>query len=151
MPSGNLLIKRQLFDNLGGFRSEWPACEDVGLFSRLSGLQIDTLQLHYLPELSVIHAAHLLDPKQIRQKAQWMGFQRGALDHLLSVDLQIFKKIPHFLPAAVTGCLFAGLIIRRSFAKRSISFLRGLSLLPLLLFLCLLWATGLVRGRRSVR
>lgn len=112
--SGNLVIRRSLFDRLDGFQSDWVACEDIGMLSKLSKQELIKTRIHYIPELAITHSAHLIDGYEVIQKARNLGAWRSMYNGKLPKRVQKPIKLVSKLPAVFIGTIFFTMIVIRS-------------------------------------
>jgi len=140
LHSGNLVIKRSLFHQTGYFRTDIPMCTDFSFFAQMP--QTVLVNSHYIPELSVTHQAHYVDPQKIGEKLEQMGYWRGFVESQIPLSLQIHKKpifrwLPQLLPLS-----FLAIIIWRNFRLNSSYKYRSLFAIHQLYKFSKIWAKG---------
>lgn len=144
--SGNLLIKRDLFEKIGGFREDLPACNDFTFAAHIEDQA--WRQLRYEASLSITHLRHLVEKSKLMEKARHMGYWRARVEEDLPPYLQRQKCFLK-LPASWIGVLFFILIGWRSVRWR-IYYLRFLFINSSKIFrLCLSWAIGFKQGLKA--
>lgn len=149
LASGNMLITRETFEKIGGFKEDWAACEDIGFLNAAHSKGIERLELFFDPELSVTHHASLKSREQILEKIDFMGFHRGLRDRDLSPELQVSGKGIVKCGSFLMGLAFLAAISWRSLRLKSVSLRELLILFPKLFVLCIAWAKAFHRGLRT--
>jgi len=137
--SGNLLIRRNQLDQMGGFDASRPIYEDFDLKTKLSAR---AWKVFYEPKFAVTHWQALRSPTDIFAKANKMGWWRGSFD---KADQSLLKN----LPGPFIGLLFFALISFR-LCKTSIGGLLNFLILSFwTLQLCIQWGMGYFKGKRA--
>ena len=144
LHSGNLIIRRDTFEKVGGFREDIPMCTDFSFFARMDQTLLG--RVYYRPELSVTHMAHLVEPTKVYKKIEKMGFWRGKIDRQLPTRLQLSAK-PEF---PVLKCFLAPVffleIFRRSVSLNSFYLSHYFMSASRLWHFCQIWAKGFRSG-----
>ena len=99
-PSVNLMIKKDIFNSIGGFNTNhWPG-EDTVLCSKLKEIDISIL---YIPKLFVYHIRRINLQKLTKQIFNY-GFERGIFFFEYPNNS---RKIKFFIPTAFTFYLIS--------------------------------------------
>jgi len=100
-PSVNLIIRKSVFDEVGGFDScFWPG-EDTKL---CRDVIVAGWKIVYLPELIVYHHRRASLKKHLRQIGNY-GYHRGMFARIYP---ETSRKIKYFLPSAFVAFISAG-------------------------------------------
>ena len=78
VPSGNLIMLKNVFNKIGGFNEALTTSEDVDICQRIHGANF-SIFTH--PDLAVIHLGESKDLKQFILKEKWRG--EGVLQNLV--------------------------------------------------------------------
>ena len=100
-PSVNLIVRKDVFDEAGGFDSNfWPG-EDTKL---CRDIVLNGWKIVYLPELIVYHHRRTRLKKHLRQIGNY-GYHRGMFARLYP---ETSRKTKYFLPSAFAAFILAG-------------------------------------------
>ena len=107
--SSNLIVRRELFEKVGGFNQNVKTCEDVDICIRLSKI----CKILFEPSIRVVH---LGEPKTIREffiKEIWRGKGtiRGIISHGISIS-EIRSILIPFYYIIITFCIIAAVAAR---------------------------------------
>ncbi|MBN8554727.1 MAG: glycosyltransferase family 2 protein [Deltaproteobacteria bacterium] len=149
LHSGNLLIRRSFFKQVGGFRSDWLACEDIGFLKTIEDLPNLRSEIRYIPELSITHTAHLIKKENILEKARFMGYWRGFYDGDLPKEFKITPKKRFKIFGKFLGLAFFSAILSRSIKLKSFYLKEILFNFFKIFQLNLIWAKEFKRGFRD--
>jgi len=83
IPSGNLIVPKNVYNKIGGFNETLTTSEDVDICQRIHGAG---LLVYTHPDLSVIHLGESKDLKQFLLKEKWRG--EGVLQNVI-------REFPH--------------------------------------------------------
>lgn len=144
--SANLVLTKDFFQSLQGFEEAWPACEDIALLRNLKASEKIVSQIAYLPEMSITHADHVSQMRDVFTKMKFMGYWRGRLDRHFPKEVKFTKPtMMRSLPFLI-GPAFAALILKRSLSYPMHYRLWMWLNLPLILILCFIWGKGVGAG-----
>lgn len=147
LHSGNLLIKRAFFDQIGGFKNDWPACEDIGFVDFIGRSHADLNQrILFCPELAITHANHISTRAEVEEKIQFMGYWRGFYDRALPSNMQLSSRAWFFKNPLFLGVLFFLVAFWRSTALSSVMMFSALRNCKSVFWLAILWGKGVCRG-----
>jgi len=136
----NLLCKRSLFEKVGGFKEDWSHCEDFELFSR-PDVQRLKKKILFIPDLKIIHQAHLVDRAKLLAKATFMGSTRKIYDSSLNSFSMTSRWL--FRPLqSVLFLIFPLLILWRLSKSRSQYLGHALALIGLITSYSRAWQKG---------
>ena len=91
LAGGSFILKRDIFEKLGGFSENLIAAEDDDLSQRIKNIQ---LQLHYTPSCDVIHLGYPKTLYDVARRQVWLGSS-------LSLKRSII-----FNPMTILTCIF---------------------------------------------
>lgn len=90
--SSNLMVRKEYFDEIGGFNEEVKTCEDVDICMRLTKI----CKILFDPSIKVVH---LKEPKTIREfflKEIWRG--KGTISGIISHGISLSEITSLLLP-----------------------------------------------------
>ncbi|MDB5039146.1 MAG: hypothetical protein JWQ35_2674 [Bacteriovoracaceae bacterium] len=145
--SGNLLIKKEFFEKIGGFREDIPMCTDFTFAATIN--QTLLKRVHFIPDLKITHLAHLTAETEISKKAETMGYWRGFVEKQIPPNLQIAKRYWFKISKKFLGDIFLTAILIRSIRLRSMYLSFSFRHFYSLRKLCNLWAAGFLKGIKS--
>jgi GT2 family glycosyltransferase len=142
--SGNLLIRRKLFERIGGFREDIPMCTD---FTFAVAIDRDEFRnIYFIPELAITHLSHFTDPSQIFKKVEAMGYWRGFVENQIPDDLKISKNFWFNCGKKILSEIFLIGITLRACRVRSCYLKYYLTHFVTIHKLCRSWSRGFLQG-----
>lgn len=149
LASGNLLIRRDFFEALGGFIEDLEACQDISFLRGKNARDYPDTYLRYHPEIAVVHSARLDGWSQVNQKIRFMGYRRGLYDRRLADCFRISEKTGFSFFRPFLGLIFPALIVLRCLKIRSLFLSKLFLLMPMIFILSLYWAKEFRKGLRE--
>jgi hypothetical protein len=140
LGSGNLAVRRTVFEAIGGFDERLETCEDVDLCERIRAAG------HRLVADERLHSIHLGDPATLTElfiSERWRGRDN------LRVSLRSGFS-PGHLPSVVLPILTAASVVTLAAAALTAPLLRERAFLPAAIALGALGGVALVRTARMV-
>lgn len=144
LDSGNLVIRREFFHEIGGFNESLPNHQDFYFLKPVP--DVAKFEIYYDPSMAVQHFSNAGIEADLRVKAEWLGETRGRLENKLNASLSIRMRLLKKAPVVVTAGIFLGLIGFRLFCLSSMYRWIFHHYLIRVGKYCYSWAKGLKRG-----
>ncbi|MDD5730878.1 MAG: glycosyltransferase [Candidatus Omnitrophica bacterium] len=129
-PSCNLLVRRSVMLEIGGFNTNfWPG-EDTKLCLDITKKL--NKKIIYDPEVLVFHHRRKLFLPHIKQIANY-GLHRG---YFVKKFPQTSLRLPYFVPSIFLFCLLAGAILTALFSPFAIIYFSAISVYLITVFIC---------------
>jgi glycosyltransferase involved in cell wall biosynthesis len=140
-PSGNMIVSKDAFMEIGGFNSKLITCEDMDISNRFKE---NGYRIIFDKDVLVTHHGEYKTVKEFLRKETWRGYSH--LDYLFNqrISLKILMMIPKATFFLLSLIMFVGSII---FGSKNLT---GISIL-LLLTLPIIHASLISQKNRTIK